>query len=367
MRAFMTMSATRNRRHGPRSIGGIDIPRRFGFVLLWLLIAAMPAHAALNGLTEVKLNADATGTELLFGFRAEPPVARSFLLESPNRLVLDFPGTVNSTGKNFLPYAFGMIGGVQVVESGDRTRAVINLTGPVNYETIRRDGNVIALILEPFATVEAAGRSRAIKNVDFRRGNNGQGLVEIRLGDPQTIVDVNRVGEQVMVEVRGTTVPESLQRLLDVIDFATPVRTVDALQRGPDTKLVITSSGEFVHSAYQTNDLFTVEIAPPPPPDVAEIPSADKEKEYSGERLSLNFQNIEIRAILQIIADFTGSSPQVRGPMNCTVVVVASAVVVVEGSSAGGATVPREAMSEVSCHSCSARASASSSIFAICN
>ncbi|MCB1734547.1 MAG: type IV pilus secretin PilQ [Gammaproteobacteria bacterium] len=287
-------------------------PGQIGTLPCWFVVAMLlpttSAYAALNGLTSVKLNEAATATELLFEFTAEPPVARSFMLERPNRLVLDFPGTLNNVGQSYLPYAIGLIGGVQLVEGGDRTRAVISLTGPVSYETLRRGGNVIALTLAPFgkAATGSAPSARSIENIDFRRGDKGQGLVEIRLTDPQTIVDVNRTGEQVVVEVRETKVPERLERLLDVIDFATPVRTVDAMLRGNDTRIVITSAGDYVQSAYQTNELFTVEIAEPPPPDKAEIPSAEGEKEYTGERLSLNFQNIETRAILQIIADFTG-------------------------------------------------------------
>ncbi|MCB1738462.1 MAG: type IV pilus secretin PilQ [Gammaproteobacteria bacterium] len=282
-----------------------------GKLSCWLMALLLPvtsAQAALNGLKSVKLNDAASNTELLFQFNSEPPVARSFMLESPARLVLDFPGTLNDVGQSYLPYAVGVIGGVQLVEAGDRTRVVISLTGPVSYETLRRGENVIALSLAPFGKADsgASPQAREIEHIDFRRGEKGQGLVEIRLSDPQTIVDVNRNGEQVVVEVRGTKVPEALQRLLDVIDFATPVRTVDAMPRGNDTRIVITNAGDYVQSAYQTNDLFTVEIAVPPPPEKAGIPSPEAEKEYTGERLSLNFQNIETRAILQIIADFTG-------------------------------------------------------------
>ena len=157
----------------------------------------------------------------------------------------------------------------------------------------------------PRAPAAAAG-GRSIRNIDFRRGADGAGQIVVELNDPRTTVDVRQEGGRIVVDFQDTTLPQELLRRLDVTDFATPVFTVDALRANQDARLVVTAAAEYDQVAYQSDNQFTLELKPPVQQAAASPGVFDEDREYTGERLTLNFQDLETRAVLQLIADFSG-------------------------------------------------------------
>ena len=157
---------------------------------------------------------------------------------------------------------------------------------------------------------------RAIKTIDFRRGSDGTGRVIVQLTDPRTPVNVRQEGNQVVVDFAGTLMPKNLMRRYDVMDFATPVQTVDAIRVEGSSRLVITAQGDFEQLAYQSDNQYTVEIKPS-----LKRAAAEEKKEYTGERLTLNFQDIDVRSVLQLLADTSGQnivvSDSVTGNLTC--------------------------------------------------
>jgi type IV pilus assembly protein PilQ len=206
-----------------------------------------------------------------------------------------------------------MADSVTAVEAQGRTRVVVNLIEMVPYEA-HADGNKVILLVQnagseqseaAAAAARAAGDSSdTITNIDFRRGEDGQGRVIVDLSDPSIPVDLQQQGGKVMVDFYRAQLPEELERRLDVLDFATPVKTIDTYTRGNNVHMVITPMGEYDYLAYQSNNQFTIEVKALTREEVEE--KKKDEFGYSGERLSLNFQDIEVRSVLQLIADFTG-------------------------------------------------------------
>ncbi|MCS3904137.1 type IV pilus assembly protein PilQ [Methylohalomonas lacus] len=243
-----------------------------------------------------------------------------FTTDNPARIALDFPDTQLNLQEKTTNIGVGMAHSVSTVEASGRTRVVINLNDSVPYK-LRREGNNVIVALEGrgvsapsraqstskeiAARTESGSASGRIENIDFRRGEQGEGRVIVQLSDPSVGVDMNKQGEKVVVDFLDTRLPEHLDRRLDVIDFATPVSIIDTQTRGNGVRMEIkAASGEFDHLAYQSGGAFTVELKP-----LSEAEREEKKKDefgYTGERLSLNFQNIEVRAVLQLIADFTG-------------------------------------------------------------
>ncbi|MBI5041073.1 MAG: AMIN domain-containing protein, partial [Gammaproteobacteria bacterium] len=256
---------------------------------------------------------------------AEQPL--SFTIDNPARIALDLPNTHNGLGKASQPIGVGLAKSLAAVEAQGRTRVVLNLVQMTPYET-RVDGNTIVVTLQdtagtaavataapaapaampassaaPVATAPAT-TSNSIQNVDFRRGEKGEGRIVVTLPSSSTAVDMRQEAGQVVVEFYNVDLPEALERRLDVTDFATPVSTVDTLTKGNNVRMVIAPTGEYDHVAYQTDNLYTVEIKP-----TTKEQQEERRREklgYTGERLSLNFQDIEVRSVLQLIADFTG-------------------------------------------------------------
>jgi type IV pilus assembly protein PilQ len=201
-----------------------------------------------------------------------------------------------------------------VVEAKGRTRVVVNLVEMVPYEA-HADGNKIVLTVQnsgreqsevEAASSQAAGGSSGsqIGNVDFRRGEGGEGRVIVTLSDPSIPVDMRQEGGKVLVDFYRAGLPQELARRMDVLDFATPVKTIDTFVKGDNVHMVITPMGDYDYIAYQTDNLFTIEVRQLTKQEVEE--SKKDELGFSGERLSLNFQDIEVRSVLQLIADFTG-------------------------------------------------------------
>ncbi|HJV82526.1 type IV pilus secretin PilQ [Noviherbaspirillum sp.] len=245
---------------------------------------------------------------------AKPPIG--FSITSPARIALDFAGTANSTGKAAQDIGLGDVRNVNVVQAGDRSRLVFNLLRPLNYATAV-EGNMVIVTIDGsggVATpVNAAGipitpkvadtGKHALRDIDFRRGPGGEGRIVVDLPSNQVAVDVRQQGQTIVVDFLKTSMPEVLRRRLDVTDFATPVQTITTTPQGENVHMVIEPKGLWEHSAYQSDTQLVVEVKP-----IKEEPNklVQGTQGYRGERLSLNFQNVEVRAVLQVIADFTG-------------------------------------------------------------
>lgn len=228
----------------------------------------------------------------------------SFAIDEPARIVLDFTDVTNELDKKTQQVNIGLTKSVSTVEAGDRTRMVINLIQTAAY-TIEHDDNVVLVTIDGVKpkTSTAENGDRQVSNIDFRRGENGEAQLTISLSDDGAAIDVHQERDTIVVDLVGVSLPEKLHRRLDVIDFATPVHIIDSEQRGNDTQLILTTSGKFEHLAYQSENTLMIEVKPV----VVDAQSAEKDQfGYKGEKLSLNFQNIEVRAVLQLLADFTG-------------------------------------------------------------
>jgi len=251
------------------------------------------------------------------------PEPLTFTIEDPARIALDLPDTTLGLSSRRRDVNLGPLDTVLTAEANGRTRVVLNLDGMVAYDT-RRDGNIVVVTLgnqegDPSVSTQFAGTSsqpsqtpsfaasgdRRVNSVDFRRTRDGGGRVIVNLSDPGTPVDIRQEGGRVVAVFEDTQLPSELMRRLDVLDFATPVTTVDALRTNNDTRIVISADGEYEQLAYQSDNEFTIEINPAPE-ELEEAGIFDEEREYTGQRLTLNFQDIETRAVLQLLAETSG-------------------------------------------------------------
>lgn len=232
----------------------------------------------------------------------------SFTVDDPARIALDFPNTISELNWRSRRVGVGVLKSVAAIATNDKTRIVINLIKLVNYTT-RFEKNQFIITLGAAKTANRsnsvgtnADKAAAIENIDFRRGSSGEGRVVVSLDSDDVIVDVRDETNKVVVDFLGTKLPKDLQQRLDVVDFATPVKMVDTFMDGNNVRMVLNIEGRYEHLAYQTDRTLTIDVKP-----IADVPEVEKRKEsYKGERLSLNFQDIEIRAVLQLLADFTG-------------------------------------------------------------
>jgi type IV pilus assembly protein PilQ len=265
-------------------------------------------------------------TQITLTLSKPAPAPLSFTIDNPARIALDFPDTSNGLDQRSQNIGIGMTESLTAVEAQGRTRVVVNLVDMVPYEA-HTEGNQVILVVQNAGSGQseaAAIASRAsgsdgdtINNIDFRRGEDGQGRVIVSLSDPSIPVDMQQQGGKVIVDFYRAHLPEELERRLDVLDFATPVKTIDTYTRGNNVHMVITPMGDYDYLAYQSNNQFTIEVKAL---TKAEVEASKKDElGYSGERLSLNFQDIEVRSVLQLIADFTGInvvvSDTVRGSL----------------------------------------------------
>ncbi|KQW02599.1 secretin [Rhizobacter sp. Root1221] len=246
-------------------------------------------------------------------------VPAGFTVQTPPRIALDLPGVTNAIGKSTVDINQGNVRGVSIAQGGERTRLVVSLKQAANYRaqiqgkvlivTIDNgpapsgaNASVAASNAEPVRFAENLNQSQvSLKNIDFRRGQDGAGRVVVDLPNNQVGVDIRQQGQTLVVEFLRSTLPESLRRRFDVTDFGTPVNAVSAFQSGDRVRLVVEPRGNWEHSAYQTDNQFVLEVRTQKvdPNKLVQGPG------YTGEKLSLNFQNIEVRALLQVIADFT--------------------------------------------------------------
>ncbi|MBN8766282.1 MAG: pilus assembly protein PilQ [Thiobacillus sp. SCN 64-317] len=238
-----------------------------------------------------------------------------FTVGNPPRIALDLPDTGNAMGRNTVEANLGPLSSVNVVQAGTRTRLVLNLNKSVEYDA-SVDGKSLLIALGDvgasvtpvnvsprFAETRPGDARHAIRDVDFRRGSAGEARIVTTLSDAQAGINIRRQANGVIVDFVGTELPKTLQRRLDVADFGTPVQTVETYALGDNTRMVIQPKGGWEYSAYQTDNNFIVEVKQS---DDAQKKTADGKVKYTGEKLSLNFQNVEVRSVLQVIADFTG-------------------------------------------------------------
>jgi type IV pilus assembly protein PilQ len=239
----------------------------------------------------------------------------TFTIANPARIAFDFPATSNGLGRNSQDIGEGVLRSMNVIQAGDRTRLVLNLRRMVPYET-KTDGSGFIITLAaagagPRAATGigsrfAEGRAdlqHSLKDVNFRRGRGGEGRVVVDLSDTSTGVDIRQQGQTVVVDFLKTSVPEALRKRFDVLDFATPVQTFSVFPQGENVRMVIEPRGLWEHNAYQTDTQFVLEVKP-----IQYDPNKlvqGTRSGYSGEKLSLNFQNVEVRSVLNVIADFT--------------------------------------------------------------
>lgn len=236
-----------------------------------------------------------------------------FSINNPPRIAFDFPDTANALGTNTQEFEKSGLRSINIVQAGGRTRLVMNLTQPYGYDT-KIDGKNLVVTLQAtqagptatpvttrFAEARPSATKHSVRDIDFRRGPNGEGRVIIDLSDTSTGINLQQQGKNVVIDLIQTSLPSNLQRRLDVVDFATPVQTIDAFTEGENVRIVVEPKGLWQQSAYQTDNRFTLELK-----QVVEEPNKLVQPGYTGEKLSLNFQNVEVRAVLQVIADFTG-------------------------------------------------------------
>jgi type IV pilus assembly protein PilQ len=243
---------------------------------------------------------------------ANPPAA--FAINNPPRIAFDFAGTVSALGRTTQNVGEGDLRRINVVQAGERSRMVLDLGKTLTYDT-RVDGKTLLITLHGGATQAAAapdvtqhfaeagaGVARhSVRDVDFKRGAAGEGRIVVDLSDNQVGIDLKVQGRTIVVDFLNTTLPLNLQRRMDVSDFATPVQSIETMAANGGTRLVIEPRGNWEHSAYQTDNRFIVEVK-----QLADDPNRLVRPGFTGEKLSLNFQNVEVRAVLQVIADFTG-------------------------------------------------------------
>ncbi len=276
-------------------------------------LGAQAAHAQ-NSIESVNVSPQSGGKIVVrVGLKealATPPAG--FTVNNPPRLAFDFSNTTNALGKNVQDVSDGDVRRINVVQAGNRTRMVLELSRALNYET-QIDGKTVLITLQGVAAA-AAGTSgqrfaeptvgsqkHSLRNVDFRRGNAGEGRVVIDLSDSQVGIDLRKQGRSIVVDFVNSDLPSNLAKRFDVADFGTPVQLIEATKQGNGARVVITPTGNWEHSAYQAENRFIVEVK-----RVVEDPNRLVQKGFAGEKLSLNFQNVEVRSVLQVLADFTG-------------------------------------------------------------
>jgi type IV pilus assembly protein PilQ len=279
--------------------------------------AAAGNLASLKDVSFTSLPGDRVQIRLSFDKSAATP--GSFTIDNPARIVLDFPQTASALEWKNKNIGIGFAKGITAVEAGDRTRVILNLVQLIPFETEVAGNNVTVTLAGSRTTQIAAETPMAgaaaqagaptagvhrIKSIDFRRGTKGEGRIIVGLTDADTPVSTGESGQQIFVEFGDSSLADKLQQRLDVIDFATPVQYIDATQTGDRVRLTITPTGDYEYLAYHSGTSYTIEVKETPKK------KADEAKKdifgYTGEKLSLNFQDIEVRAVLQLIADFTG-------------------------------------------------------------
>lgn len=290
-------------------------------LLLGLLSAPIYAVGTLENITFAPLSGDSVQVRMHLSGTA--PMPGTFTIDNPARLVVDLPDTQLGSVPRHQTVGLGPARSIQTVAAGGRTRVVFNMVHMAPF-VIKREKNDVVLVIgaassqiqstAPIASShEAAATGNQITNVDFRRGETGTGRVIISLSNSSMVADISNRGQQkIIVNFTPASVPKKLQRRLNVVDFATPVNTIDTYSHGDGVRMEIATAAGAESLSYQTGDTLTIEVKPKPKAE-----GAAKKPKYTGQKLSLNFQNIEVRSVLQLLADFTGlnlvTSDSVKG------------------------------------------------------
>lgn len=289
---------------------------------------------AANSITQIELLKNAQEQQVLAVTFSNPlPVSpNSFAISNPPRVAFDFPDTRNQTGKTQLPFAASLLNAATMVEGQGKARLVLNLNKSTAYTSKLEDNKLLITLNAPgsasqpvsapasriqeapteilppvfAAAPNAIAPNGVVQNVDFKRGDNGEARVLIDLNSASTPVDIKREGKNVVIDLAGVKVPRHLERRLDVTDFATPTRRIDATNQGAGSRIVLQSEGDWAYSSYQTDKRLVVEVRKISAEEVEAALQAQGKANYKGEKLSLNFQNVEVRSLLQVIAEFTG-------------------------------------------------------------
>jgi len=269
---------------------------------------------ALNSIESISANRQ-PGGEIVIKIGMRNPIGaapEAFTIGTPPRIALTFPQTSNAMGKKSQEFTEGDLRSATIVQAADRTRVVFNLNQMLTYGPPSIEGNNLVLTLKPvegqagaqvsnFAEAKSGTQKHSLRDVDFHRGTNGEGRVQIDLSDPNVGVDIKQQGKKLIVDFLKTSLPRNLQRKLDVADFATPVQTLDTFEQGENVRLVVEPKNQWEYSAYQADNKFILEVKP-----IIEDKKAEKARlGYTGDKLTLNFQNITAREALSVIADFT--------------------------------------------------------------
>ncbi len=285
----------------------LGVIRAVAFALLFgtsLAYAQEPANTdGLNSIQSISASNELGGKVVITVGLKSPPAGQptTFAINTPPRIAFDFPDTENGLGKSTQEFGEGDLRSANIVQAGNRTRLVVNLSQMLSYES-RVEGNKILITLlrkevttgdvvsSHFAEVKPGAEQHSLRDIDFRRGKNGEGKLQIDLSDMDIGIDIKQQGRLLLVDFQGTSLPGNLMRKLDVTDFGTPVQTVDAFTQGENVRLAIEPKGQWEYSAYQTDNKFFIEVKA-----VAEDPNKlvkGNQTGYAGEKLTLNFQNI---------------------------------------------------------------------------
>ncbi|MDE2117004.1 MAG: type IV pilus secretin PilQ [Betaproteobacteria bacterium] len=300
------------------------------FAIAVFTACALNAHAQSNPDQQNSIQAlsvsGAPGGKLVIKVEMKSALANlpaGFTITTPPRIAFDFPNTANGLGKSTLDFNEGDLRNANIVQAGNRTRLVVNLNQMLSYDT-QIDGNNLLITLQGktadaaatgsvshFAEAKPTVQKHSLRDVDFHRGKNGEGRIQIDLSDADVGIDIKQQGKSLIVDFIKTSLPRNLQRKLDVTDFGTPVEGIDTFVQGDDVRMVIEPKGLWEQAAYQTDNKFIVEIKP-----LADDPNKlvkSGQAGYAGEKLTLNFQNILVREALYVIGDFINSN---NIPMN---------------------------------------------------
>jgi type IV pilus assembly protein PilQ len=292
-------------------------PLAWAAVLVLAALCMAPARADDRSLTAIDFAA-ADGDRVIMTLTMSAPAPQPvvFALDQPARLSIDLPQTHLAVADRYRKVDVGSVRSVAAVEAQGRTRVVVelsrfgahNVSVSGNQVIVELAGGTGALSSTTTAASPAAPVAAAVNNIDFRRGEKGEGRVLVSLSDPRTAVDVHEEGGKIVARFKNTSLPAKLGRRLDVLDFATPVKYIDAVHDGADTRVEVVpvAGGEFEQVAYQAGDQFVLELQPLSPEKLAE--RQREQPQYTGERISLSFQSVDIRALLQIIADVAGTN-----------------------------------------------------------
>ncbi|WP_438970722.1 type IV pilus secretin PilQ [Methylophaga sp.] len=290
----------------PDNFKTASVLNRFIYLIAFLFASSASIAAELKSLDFSALPGDKTKIQLTFS----EPVAKpnNFSTDEPARIIFDFAGVKNKLQERTKQVNVGVTRSISTVEAGERTRMVVNLLQKAPY-TISQNGNQMMITIDgEKQTVRRSASSNltSVTDVDFRRGEDGEARLIVKLDGEEAAMDVRQERGDIVVELANVTLPDNLHRRLDVVDFATPVKYIDTDTSANTTKLTLTTEGRYEHLAYQSEKTLVVEVKPLP--DEPQAGQGRDQFGYTGEKLSLNFQNIEVRAVLQLLADFTGKN-----------------------------------------------------------